>query len=63
MEWEGPALHNYLCPFRNIGELSALTGLPGSPQNGTLNDIDVVLIGAQFVFFFIIAQGLEQDLG
>lgn len=50
MEWGGLALRNYLCPFRGRGKLSALTGLPGPPQNGALNDIDVVLIGAQFVF-------------
>lgn len=50
MEQEGPALHSYLCPFRDTGKLSALIGLPGPSQNGALNDIDVVLIGAQFVF-------------
>lgn len=53
MEQEGLALHNYLCPFRDTGKLSALIGLPGPPQNGALNDIDVVLIGAQFVFFVL----------
>lgn len=49
MEREDPAQHNYLHPFRVTGKLSALMELPGPPQNGALNDIDVVLIGAQFV--------------
>lgn len=50
MEREGPAVHNYLCPLRDTGKWNALRGLPGPPQNGALNDIDVVLMGARFVF-------------
>lgn len=50
MEQEGLGLHDYLCSFRDTRKLSALTGLPGPPRNGALNDIDAVLIGAPFVF-------------
>ena len=62
MEQEGPALHNYLCPFRDTWKLSALIGLPGLPQNGALNDIDVVLIGAQFVFFVLRLRAWNRHL-